>query len=132
MILLMVVVSVNASEKKLRVKLEREYDLQLAQKQREIESRKLLQSVAKKHKSNIRDDQEKNIDDKFIEQRQKKNQRIQKKFYQSPLFQHYSPALDVLITTCVMPVVGVIYYSLIVDMPMGCYNSSNVCACFYL
>ena len=123
--------SVNASEKKLKTRLEAQYDLQLAQRKKEIESRKLLQSVAKKQKSNIRNDQRKSINDNSdvkIKQQQNK-QRIKTELYQASLFQHYSPTLDVLITACVMPVIGMLYYSSIVNMPIGCYNGSNICTC---
>ncbi len=132
MILLLVVMSVNASEKKLKTRLEAQYDLQLAQRKKEIESRKLLASVAKKNKkTNVRDDQRKSINDNNdvkIKQNQNK-QRIKKNLHQSSLFQHYSPVLDVLVTACVMPVIGMLYYSSIVNMPIGCYSGSNICTC---
>ena len=120
--------SVNASEKKLRVKLEREYDLQLVQKQREIESHNLLQSVAKKHKSNVRDDQEKNIQ-KNDTIKQNKNKQIKKELHQSSFCQRYRNGLLIYGYWGTLSLAYLAYTRFFLDIPIDCYNSGNVCTC---
>jgi hypothetical protein len=120
-ILLMNVINVHAMKKeKLTTKLERNYDLQLAQKKKEIESRKLLESVAKKQKnSSIRNDQQKNIkSNNSVQIKQKKNKQIKEEFHQS-----YQPSLSFLQCYTLLPivtVVGLVVYNrhvLFVDYP---------------
>ena len=85
MILLVNVINIHAmkKEKALTTKLQVNYDIQLAQKKKEIESRKLLESVAKnREKINICNDQQKNIkSNNSVKTQKKQNKQIKKELY---------------------------------------------------
>lgn len=135
----MVVMCVNASEKKLRVKLEREYDLQLAHKQKEIESRKLLQSVAKNHKKiNIHDDQRKNIEsNKKLEIKQQQNRQRNIKLSDKHLRNIKNNSdlkciIDFFVIFVCFPLAVPVMARVVDGVPIGCYYSGNVCKCYYM
>ena len=132
----MSVMSVNASQKTLRAKLESKYDLQLAQKKKEIESRKLLESVAKTHKKiNIRNDQQKNIkNNNSVKTKPQKSQQRKKELYRryEPSFFERYHDLFFLGSIGMAPLIVMGYNKLFLDIPIGCFERYTVCKCLYM
>jgi len=117
-------------EKALTTKLQANYDIQLAQKKKEIESRKLLESVAKNQKKiNIRNDQRKSINsNSSVQIQQKKNKQIKEELRQLSFDLSCTLGLAFLTSVCIYPAICVMM-SVRDGVPIGCYESQNVCRC---
>jgi L-arabinose isomerase len=134
MFLLVNIINVHAmkKEKALTTKLQANYDIQLAQKKKEIESRKLLESVAKNQKKiNIRNDQQKNIkNNNSVTTQQKKNKQIKKELRQLPFDLSCTIGFAFLTSVCIYPALCVMM-SMRDGVPVGYYESWKTGTCIF-